>query len=103
MVCVVTQVAVDPKDVAFAAPSKPVGPFYSEGVAKKMMLEEGLAMREDAGRGWRRVVPSPEPREIVELEAVRGLVESGCARRLLGRRRRARGAQPRRARPASTR
>ncbi len=42
-----------------------------------MMLEEGLAMKEDAGRGWRRVVPSPEPREIVELEAVRGLIETG--------------------------
>jgi carbamate kinase len=77
VVCVVTQVAVDPKDKAFAAPSKPVGPFYSEGEAKRMMLEEGLAMKEDAGRGWRRVVPSPEPREIVELAAVRGLVEAG--------------------------
>ena len=59
VVTIVTQVAVDPKDTAFAAPSKPVGPFYSEAEAKKMMLEEGLAMREDAGRGWRRVVPSP--------------------------------------------
>ena len=78
VVTVVTQVAVDPNDKAFANPSKPVGPFYSESTARKMMLEEGLAMREDAGRGWRRVVPSPEPREIVELEAVRGLVESGA-------------------------
>ena len=71
VVTVVTQVAVDPEDPAFANPSKPVGPFYSEGEAKKMMLEEGLAMREDAGRGWRRVVPSPEPSEIVQLEAIR--------------------------------
>ncbi len=78
VVTIVTQVAVDAKDKAFAAPSKPVGPFYSEAEARKMMLEEGLAMREDAGRGWRRVVPSPEPREIVELEAVRDLVENGC-------------------------
>jgi carbamate kinase len=78
VVTIVTQVAVDPKDKAFASPSKPVGPFYSEAEARKMMLEEGLAMREDAGRGWRRVVPSPEPKEIVELEAVRGLVESGA-------------------------
>ncbi len=78
VVCVVTQVAVDPRDPAFAHPSKPVGPFYSEAEARKMMLEEGVAMKEDAGRGWRRVVPSPEPREIVELEALRGLVEAGC-------------------------
>ena len=77
VVTVVTQVAVDPKDKAFASPSKPVGPFYSEAQAKRMMLEEGLTMREDAGRGWRRVVPSPEPKEIVELEALRDLVESG--------------------------
>jgi carbamate kinase len=77
VVCLVTQVAVDPADKAFAEPSKPVGPFYSEAEARRMMLEEGHAMREDAGRGWRRVVPSPEPVEIVELEAVRDLVESG--------------------------
>jgi carbamate kinase len=77
VVCLVTQVAVDPKDPAFAAPSKPVGPFYSEAEAKRMMLEEGSAMREDAGRGWRRVVPSPEPVEIVEIEAVRDLVHDG--------------------------
>ena len=78
VVTIVTQVAVDPKDKAFANPSKPVGPFYSEAEARKMMLEEGLAMREDAGRGWRRVVPSPEPMEIVELEAVRDLSEAGA-------------------------
>jgi carbamate kinase len=78
VVCLVTQVAVDPRDQAFAHPTKPVGPFYSEAEAKRLMLEEGLAMREDAGRGWRRVVPSPEPKEIVELAAVRGLVEAGA-------------------------
>ena len=78
VVTVVTQVAVDAKDQAFENPSKPVGPFYSEAEAKKMMLEEGTAMREDAGRGWRRVVPSPEPKEIVELEAIRDLVDCGC-------------------------
>ena len=78
VVTVITQVAVDPDDKAFASPSKPVGPFYSESKARHMMLEEGLAMREDAGRGWRRVVPSPEPREIVELEAVRHLMDSGA-------------------------
>jgi carbamate kinase len=78
VVTIVTQVAVDPADKAFAAPSKPVGPFYSEAEAKKMMLEEGQAMKEDAGRGWRRVVPSPEPKEIVELAAVKQLLASGC-------------------------
>ena len=77
VVTLVTQVAVDPADKAFASPSKPVGPFYSEAEARKLMLEEGLAMREDAGRGWRRVVPSPEPQAIVELEAVRDLVARG--------------------------
>ena len=78
VVTIVTQVAVDPKDKAFGSPSKPVGPFYSEAEAKKMMLEEGTAMREDAGRGWRRVVPSPEPVAIVELEAVRDLSAAGA-------------------------
>ncbi|HZL65581.1 MAG TPA: carbamate kinase, partial [Thermoleophilia bacterium] len=77
VVTVVTQVAVDAKDPAFAAPSKPVGPFYPEAEARKMMLEEGTAMREDAGRGWRRVVPSPEPMEIAEIEAIRDLVDGG--------------------------
>ena len=78
VVCLVTQVAVDPADPAFEHPTKPVGPFYTEGEARRMMLEEGLAMREDAGRGWRRVVPSPEPVEIVELPAVRGLLSGGA-------------------------
>jgi carbamate kinase len=78
VVTLVTQVAVDPADGAFASPSKPVGPFYSESEARRMMLEEGLAMREDAGRGWRRVVPSPEPKEIVELAAVRELLAGGA-------------------------
>jgi carbamate kinase len=77
VVTVMTQVAVDARDRAFADPSKPVGPFYSEAEARKMMLEEGLAMREDAGRGWRRVVPSPEPREIVPRQAVVDLVNDG--------------------------
>jgi carbamate kinase len=78
VVALITQVRVDPGDAAFSAPSKPVGPFYSEAEARKMMLEQGLAMREDAGRGWRRVVPSPEPREIIELAAVRDLLASGA-------------------------
>ena len=77
VVTVITQTAVDPEDDAFAKPTKPVGPFYSEAEAKQMMLEQGLAMREDAGRGWRRVVPSPDPFEIVELGAIRSLYEGG--------------------------
>ena len=77
VVTVLTQVAVDAKDTAFTNPSKPVGPFYSEAVAKKMMLEEGLAMKEDAGRGWRRVVPSPEPVEIVPIAAIRDMLADG--------------------------
>jgi len=75
--CVVTQVAVDPRDPAFDNPTKPVGPFYSEAEARRMMLEEGVAMREDAGRGWRRVVPSPDPKEIVEIDSIRDLVDDG--------------------------
>ena len=77
VVTVLTQVAVDPKDKAFSNPSKPVGPFYTEADAKTMMLEEGLAMREDAGRGWRRVVPSPQPKEIVPSQAIVDLVRDG--------------------------
>jgi carbamate kinase len=77
VVTLLTQVAVDSKDPAFAKPSKPVGPFYDEAKAKTMMLEQGFAMKEDAGRGWRRVVPSPEPVEIVEREAIIDLVHDG--------------------------
>jgi carbamate kinase len=77
VVTLLTQVAVDPKDPAFERPSKPVGPFYDEAKAKGMMLEQGFAMKEDAGRGWRRVVPSPEPIEIVEREAIVDLVHDG--------------------------
>jgi len=72
-----TQVEVSADDQAFAHPSKPVGPFYGEAEAKTMMLEQGLAMREDAGRGWRRVVPSPEPKEIVPSKAIVDMVEDG--------------------------
>ena len=73
-----TENVVDGDDPAFANPSKPVGPFYSEGKAKELMIEQGLAMREDAGRGWRRVVPSPEPIQILQKEAIALLVHSGA-------------------------
>lgn len=63
---VITQVVVDPEDPAFKNPSKPIGVFYSEEDAKKLIKERGWKMIEDSGRGWRRVVPSPKPIEIVE-------------------------------------
>jgi len=77
VVTVLTQVAVDTADPAFEHPSKPVGPFYTEEQARTMMLEQGQVMREDAGRGWRRVVASPEPKEIVPLKAIADMVADG--------------------------
>ncbi len=74
---VVTQVVVDPADPAFLAPSKPVGPFYERARADALAAERGFVMAEDAGRGFRRVVASPEPLEVVEAEAIRALVEAG--------------------------
>jgi carbamate kinase len=74
---VVTQVVVAGNDPAFARPSKPVGPFYDEEEAKRLQSEKGYDVREDAGRGWRRVVPSPDPVEIFEKEAIRQLVATG--------------------------
>ena len=73
---VVTQVVVDKDDPAFTHPTKPVGPFYSEAEAKALESEKGYDVREDAGRGWRRVVPSPDPIEIFEKTAIRQLVEA---------------------------
>jgi carbamate kinase len=77
VVTLVTQVVVDPADPAFQHPSKPIGPFYSAVDAEARMSAFGWSMVEDAGRGWRRVVPSPHPREIVELEAIRKAVADG--------------------------
>jgi carbamate kinase len=74
---VVTQVVVDADDPAFRNPTKPIGPFYDEAKAKLHEQEQGWAVAEDAGRGWRRVVPSPFPRQIVELEAIRTLLHRG--------------------------
>ncbi len=74
----VTQVEVDRNDQAFQNPSKPVGPFYTEEEAMALQREKGYAMKKDANRGWRRVVPSPLPLKIVEIETVRSLVNSGC-------------------------
>jgi carbamate kinase len=77
VVCVLTHVRVDEDDPAFGAPTKPVGPFYAEEKARKLEAERGWIVAGDAGRGWRRVVPSPAPLEVVELEAVRTLVGAG--------------------------
>lgn len=74
---VVTQVLVDKHDPAFENPSKPVGPFYDEETAKKLAREKGWTVIEDSGRGWRRVVPSPDPKDIVERDVIRSLVEKG--------------------------
>lgn len=73
VVTLITQVVVDPNDPAFQNPSKPIGPFYTEEEARRLEKEKGYIMKEDAGRGWRRVVPSPEPKKIVELSAVKRL------------------------------
>ncbi len=72
---VVTQVLVDKDDPAFQNPTKPVGPFYDEETAKKLAAEKGWVVKEDAGRGWRRVVPSPDPKAIVEADAINALLD----------------------------
>jgi len=77
VVTVVTQVVVDPEDDAYRYPSKPVGSWYEEAQAQRHAAERGWVVSEDAGRGWRRVVASPRPLEIVELQAIRALVERG--------------------------
>jgi len=74
---VVTQIVVDPEDPAFQNPTKPIGPFYSEEEAKRIMEEKKWTMVEDAGRGWRRVVPSPIPVDIIEKDVIRFLVDNG--------------------------
>lgn len=74
---VVTQVVVDKKDIAFKNPTKPIGQFYSEKEALKLAKEKGWVVKEDAGRGWRRVVASPRPVDIVERKAIVEMVEDG--------------------------
>ena len=76
VVAVVTQTVVDPADPGFVNPAKPIGPFYSEATAGEHQEKEGWVMREDAGRGWRRVVASPRPLEIIEEPAIRVLLEN---------------------------
>ena len=77
VVAVVTQVVVDADDPAFGNPDKPIGPFMSEDDANERASEDGWVVGEDAGRGWRRLVPAPAPREIVELNSIRTLLDRG--------------------------
>lgn len=77
VVTVVTQVEVDHGDPAFTAPSKPIGSFLTEEQAMKRRDEEGWDVAKDADRGWRRVVASPMPKRIVEIEAIRSLLDAG--------------------------
>jgi carbamate kinase len=77
VVTVLTQTRVDPDDPAFRSPSKPIGPFYTHFEASRLREEKGWVVVNDAGRGWRRVVPSPEPVEIVEGSSLATLYEEG--------------------------
>jgi carbamate kinase len=74
---VITQVLVDKDDKAFQNPSKPIGGFMDESEAKQRETDQGWSIVEDSGRGWRRVVASPLPKEVVELESVKTLIEAG--------------------------
>lgn len=74
---IITQVQVKADDPGFQNPTKPVGPFYTEEEARERMESKGWIMREDAGRGWRRVVPSPIPKKIVEIDAINALLDAG--------------------------
>ncbi len=76
--CLVTEVVVDRDDPAFDNPTKPVGPFFTAYRANVLMQEQGWEMVEDAGRGWRKVVPSPRPQRILDSEMLRSLISSGA-------------------------
>jgi carbamate kinase len=78
VVAIVTQVIVDSEDPSFKNPTKPIGPFMNEAEARQHAEQDGWSIAEDAGRGWRRVVPSPRPLEIVELPTIRALLDSGA-------------------------
>lgn len=73
----VTQTIVSAEDPAFQHPTKPIGPFYDEAQAQAVQAERGYVVKEDAGRGWRRIVPSPKPVEIVEAPVIKALVHAG--------------------------
>ncbi|MEA2933640.1 MAG: carbamate kinase [Variibacter sp.] len=75
--CLLTQVEVDPGDPAFQNPTKPIGPFFTPEQAAAISQELGWLMREDSGRGWRHVVPSPKPRHIVDISLIQVLARRG--------------------------
>ncbi len=77
VVALLTEVVVDQNDPGFRRPTKPIGPFYTRFRAEELMHKQGWNMVEDAGRGWRKVVPSPRPLEVVAIEAIREAVEAG--------------------------
>lgn len=74
---VLTEVVVDGKDAGFRNPTKPVGPFYEAFRARNLEMEKGWVMREDSGRGWRRLVPSPRPLRIVQADVIKTLADAG--------------------------
>ena len=76
--CLLTHVVVDEDDPAFSDPTKPVGPFYDEARARELEADRGWKIVHDSGRGWRRVVPSPLPLDVVELESIRSLLRGGA-------------------------
>ena len=76
---IVTQTVVSKTDPAFEHPTKPIGSFMDEAEAKKRAAEDGWIVVEDAGRGWRRVVPSPKPLDIVEAPAIKALIDAGIS------------------------
>lgn len=73
---IVTQIVVDPADTAFQNPTKPIGAFYTKKEADSIAEDKGYIFKEDAGRGWRQVVPSPTPKRIVELNSIKTLIEA---------------------------
>jgi carbamate kinase len=76
--CLLTHVVVAEDDPAFSEPTKPIGPFYNEARAQELERDRGWKIVHDSGRGWRRVVPSPLPLEVVELESIRSLLRGGA-------------------------
>jgi carbamate kinase len=76
-VALITHVTVDPADPAFASPSKPIGPFFEAAEARRLAEARGWMVQPDSGRGYRRVVASPEPADVIEIDALRALVDAG--------------------------